>query len=146
MSMQAEHDLGCKNRKLEFGSPTSRAMPLTIGKRRVTTVTRHAGCVAVALRALAEVRMTCTELRDKIAAPMMLRSLHRQSGPEPRLIRTKYVPVELGSRVILFHAVNHVLFGVRKAAGRQGVGRQRAETCTIFVHCSYRADVSAAAS
>jgi hypothetical protein len=33
-------------------------------------------------------------------------------------IRTKYVVVELGSRVIVLHAADHVLLGIRKAARR----------------------------
>jgi hypothetical protein len=33
-------------------------------------------------------------------------------------IRTKYVVVELGCRVIVLHAVDHVLLGVSKAARR----------------------------
>jgi len=61
-------------------------------------------------------------------------------------VRTEYVVVELGSCVIVLHAVDHVLLGVRKAAGRQACPPATRQNCAIFIHRSHAADVGAGAS
>jgi hypothetical protein len=52
---------------------------------------------------------------------------------------------ELCPIVVALHAVDHILLGVRKTPGRQGVRRQCPKAGSVFVHRSHAADISAGA-
>src|ERR1700738_1350447 len=60
-------------------------------------------------------------------------------------IWTEHVVIELCPIVVALHAVDHILFGVRKTPGRQGVRRQCPKAGSVFVHRSHAADICAGA-
>ena len=59
--------------------------------------------------------------------------------------RAEYVVVELCARVIVLHAVEHILLGVSKTAGRQGFRWQSRKTRSIFIHRDHAANIVARA-
>lgn len=52
---------------------------------------------------------------------------------------------ELCRRVVVIHAVDHILLGVRKAPRRQDVRRQCQKAGSLFVHRSHTPDIGAGA-